>query len=75
MSYDAWGWVAGTAFFGALAVLVYLAVLYSMPQCRQCQRRGTIRWHRERVNGGPDHRFRDNFQYCQACGFGRREES
>jgi len=66
--------IAAVGVGGFFALLMLLAY-YSRPKCRQCQQRGTIRWHRERVNGGPDRRFRDNFQYCQACGFGRREES
>lgn len=67
--------LVGCVAFGAVIALLVYAAWLLVPQCRQCQRRGTLRWHRERVNGGPDRRFRENFQYCQACGFGRREES
>lgn len=56
----------------ALALIFYLAWL-GLPPCRRCGKRGTMRWLREKKGGGPDRRFKENYQFCRACGLGRPE--
>lgn len=61
------------AFVFVAAVLVGVAYLL-MPTCPQCQGRGSVRWQHQRVGGGPDRRFAENYQYCSACGWSTRVE-
>lgn len=64
------GQVASSAAAALVAVgflVAGLAKWLSRPQCNSCRRRGGVRWLHQRVDGGPDRRYRDNERFCSHC--------
>ena len=52
-----------------LGLLIALAAYFSQTPCPGCKKRGTMKWDKERKDGGPDRRFKENEKRCTACGY------
>lgn len=52
----------------ALSVLLLLVVPLFQEQCPKCERRGTLKWDKARVDGTQDRRFKENAKRCTRCG-------
>lgn len=50
---------------GGLSLIWYLA----QPPCPSCGARDRMRWRHQRVDGGPDRRYKDNRRLCGKCGW------
>lgn len=55
----------------AFVGLMFAVAWASLPKCPACQKR-TLRWLHQRKGGGPDLRFKENWQNCMACSWTTR---
>jgi len=51
-----------------------LVIHYSMTPCPSCERRGSLWWLHQKKGGGPDRRYKANYQLCRSCGWTELDE-
>jgi curved DNA-binding protein CbpA len=64
-----WGGLLAAPFGCALLVGICAAIHHARSPCPGCGSRwAPTSWDHERVSGGPDRRFKDNYRRCMTCG-------